>query len=660
MTTSVHDTTASGPGNGRAGAPATVRLTMAQALVKHLSVQYSERDGRVGRLIPGLFGIFGHGNVVGLGQALEEVGEDLRYYQGKNEQAMVHTAIGYAKATRRTATLACAGSIGPGSTNMVTGAATATANRLPVLLLPADVFMHRRQDPVLQQIEHPVYRDVSANDCFRPVSRFFDRVTRPEQLLPALPEAMRVLVDPADTGAVTLSLPQDVQGEAFDFPAEFFEPRVWPIVRRPAPDFELRDAVNAIARAERPLIIAGGGVRYAEGEEQLAELSAQFGIPVAETFAGKGCGPVGEYGLGGLGATGTLAANRIAAQADCIVCIGTRLQDFTTGSQSLFQSPGATFISINVSSADAHKLGAIPVVGDARLTLEALADGLRDAGFASGDGYRADLRREQSAWSQALKEDLAPRSGERISQGQVLEALNQRTRARDVIVTAAGTPPADVHRMWDTSTGAECHIEFGFSCMGHEIPAGLGYRLARGDGAGEVYVFIGDGTYLIGNTELVTAVQEGLKVTLIVVENGGYQSIRALQVGKTGAELGTELRARGEDDGRLSGPLLKVDYVANAMSMGCAAYHATSLDEFAEALEAANADEGPAVIVVEVEPHRLLSPTECFWDVGIAQASDRPEMRDIATAHMAGQQTQRYYGARRAEQTAPAGQGGEG
>jgi 3D-(3,5/4)-trihydroxycyclohexane-1,2-dione acylhydrolase (decyclizing) len=635
--------TTSSPEQATPARSAARRMTTAQALVTYLSAQYSERDGQRRRLVPALFGIFGHGNVVGLGQALEELGHELPYYQGKNEQAMVHAALGYAKASLRASTLACAASVGPGSTNMITGAATATANRLPVLLLPADVFMRRRQDPVLQQIEHSSYRDVSANDCFRPVSRLFDRVTRPEQLLTALPEAMRVLVDPAETGAVTISLPQDVQGEAFDFPEAFFAPRVWPIVRRPPAEEEVGAAVAAITSAERPFVIAGGGVRYSEAERELARLSSELGIPVAETFAGKGCGPTDELGVGGVGSTGTLAANRLAATADCVVCVGTRLQDFTTGSHALFQRPDVRFVSVNVSTADAHKLGAIPVVGDARLTLARLRDGLRAAGYATDAGYRAEVRREQAAWGQALEADLAPREGEVMSQGQALRVLNRRTRGGDVVITAAGTPPADVHRMWDTSNGAECHIEFGFSCMGHEIPAGIGYRLARRGTEGDVFVIVGDGTYLMGNTELVTAVQERLPIVVILIENGGYQAIRALQVGKTGVEFGNELRARDEHDGRLSGPIIEVDYAANARSMGCSAHHVTSPAELEAAIDAARDEEGPSVIVVAVEPHRLLSGTECFWDVGIAQASDRDQMRALAAAHQEGQRTQRYY-----------------
>ncbi len=624
----------------------TRRLTTAQALVAYLSVQHSERDGERRRLIPGLFGIFGHGNVVGLGQALEEVGEQLPYYQGKNEQSMVHAAIGYAKATNRAATLACAGSVGPGAMNMLTGAATATANHLPVLLLPADVFMHRRMDPVLQQIEHPVERDLGVTDCFRPVSRFFDRITRPEQLLTALPQAMRVLTDPAETGAVTICLPQDVQGEAFDFPESFFAPRTWSIVRRPPAEAELAAAVAAIRGARRPLIVAGGGVRYAGAQEALARFSDELGIPVGETFAGKGCGPTGELGLGGIGSTGTLAANRLAARTDCVIAVGTRLQDFTTGSQSLFQHPDVRFVSLNASPADAHKLGSAPVVGDARLSLERLLEALVAARWASDEDYREEIGREQAAWDKALALDLAPREGELMSQGQALRVLNERTRAGDAIVTAAGTPPADVHRMWDCANGSECHIEFGFSCMGHEIPAGLGYRLARGDEPGAIFVVIGDGTYLMANTELVTAVQEHLNVNVIVIENGGYQAIRSLQVGKTGVEFGNELRARDVRANRLSGPYVEVDYAANAASMGCSVHRAGTLDELAAAIDAARAEDGPSVIVAKVERHRLLSGTECFWDVGIFQASGREQMRELSAAHQDGQRTQRYYAPR--------------
>lgn len=392
------------------------------------------------------------------------------------------------------------------------------------------------------------------------------------------------------------------------------------------------------------MIIAGGGVRYSAAEAELARFSADFGIPVGETFAGKGCGPTDELGLGGVGATGTLAANRLAATADCIICVGTRLQDFTTGSKALFQHPAVRFVGINVASSDAHKAGAVPVVGDARLALAALTVQLRHAGYDTDAGYREEIAREQAGWTAALEADLAPRNAEIMSQGQVLRALNELTGDGDVIVTAAGTPPADVHRMWDPSNGSECHIEFGFSCMAHEIPAGLGYRMARGSDGGSIFVVIGDGTYLMGNTELVTAVQEHLDVNVIVVENGGFQAIRALQVGKTGADFGNEFRERSAEDGRLTGPIVAVDYEANARSLGCATYRATSLDEFRTAVAAARSDSGPSVIVATVEPYRLLSPTECFWDVGIAQISGSEHMQTLAAAHEAGRRQQRYFG----------------
>lgn len=619
------------------------RRTAAQALIEYLSVQYSERDGRRTRLIPGIFGIFGHGNVVGLGQAVEEFGADLPHYQGKNEQSMVHAAIGYAKATRRMSTFACTASVGPGSTNMVTGAGTATSNRLPVLILPADVFVHRRQDPVLQQIEHPIYRDVSANDCFRPVSRYFDRLTNAEQLLTTLPEAMRVLVDPADTGAVTIALPQDVQGEVFDFPEAFFEPCVWSIPRRPAAEEELAAAVEAIRGAERPLIIAGGGVRYSEAERELAQLSEDFGIPVCETFAGKGCGPTSGLNLGGVGATGTVGANRTAAGADIVICVGTRLQDFTTGSHALFQNPNVRFVSINVGSADAHKVGALPVVGDAKLALSSLREALGATRYASGDPYRADVRDAQDASEAMLRADLGPHEGERMSQAQVVHLLNQKTGSDDVIVTASGGVVLEVHRLWNTANGTEIHIEFAFSCMGHEIPAGIGYRMARPSEPGDVFVLIGDGTYLLQPTELVTAVQERLKIVVVVLDNSGHQCIRSLQVAKTGTEFGTQLRERNADTGRLDGRVVEVDFVANAHSMGCEAWRAETLDEFADALEKARAADGPAVIVASIEPFRYLSENESFWDVGVAETSEREEIRELIEAHLEGRRGQRYY-----------------
>jgi 3D-(3,5/4)-trihydroxycyclohexane-1,2-dione acylhydrolase (decyclizing) len=592
-----------------------------------------------------VYGIFGHGQSVGLAQALEEYGVDFPHIQGKNEQSMVHAAVGYAKATRRLSTFACTASAGPGSINMVTGAATATTNRLPVLILPADTITNRRGDPVLQQIEHPVDRDVSANDCFRAVCRYFDRVVSAEQLLSTLPEAMRVLTDPVETGAVTVCLPQDLQGEAFDFPEEFFQPRVWPIVRRPAAEEELRSALDLIRCAQRPVIFVGGGVRYSVAEEVLAQVSAEFGIPVGETYAGKGCGPISDLNLGGVGVTGTVGADRIAAAADCVICVGTRLQDFVTGSYTLFENPDVRFIGINVASFDAHKVGALPVVGDAKLTLSWLRDALAPAGYATSETYRAEVREAQNATEALLRADLGPHPGEKMSQAEVVRTLNEHAGPDDAIVLGSGGVVEYVHKTWDTANGTDVHIEYAFSCMGHEIPAGIGYRMARPDSPGDVFVLIGDGTYLLQPTELVTAVQERQKVIVIVIDNSGHQCIRSLQIAKTGIEFGTQRRERDGETGRLDGPVVKVDFAANAISMGCVAWTARTTDELTSALDRARAADGPALIVAEVEPHRYVSGNGVFWDVGVPMTSGREFTRGRTAEHEDGRHRQRFFGA---------------
>jgi 3D-(3,5/4)-trihydroxycyclohexane-1,2-dione acylhydrolase (decyclizing) len=608
-----------------------LRLTAAQALVRYLAAQWSERDGERRRVIPGIFGIFGHGNVCGLGPALEEeAGRELAFHQPKNEQAMVHAAIGYARASNLLSTLACTASIGPGSTNLLTGAASATVNRVPVLLLPSDTFANRRQGPVMQALEHPREGDLTVNDAFRPLSAFFDRIVRPEQLLTALPEAMRVLLDPAETGAVTLSLHQDVQAEACDFPACFFERRTWRVSRRPPARGELRAAVEAMRACDRPLVVAGGGVHYSGALAELSRLSERLGVPVAETSAGKGAFAGGALGLGGIGVTGTRAANALAREADLVVCVGTRLIDLTTGSQSLFQDPDVRFVGMNLTARDAHKLGALPVVADAKLSLRALADALEGAGWRAPDPWRERALRERERWERELAGDLEPREAERMSQGQVLRALNQAAGPGDWLVVASGTPHVDVHKLWNAACGERCLMEVGFSCMGGEIPAGLGVRMANPD-AGEVYVVIGDGTYLMGSSsELVTARQEGLKLTVVVVENGGYQSIHGLQRARTGRSFGLEFG-------------VEVDYAANARSLGCAAYAASSLEGLRDALDAARGETRPAVIVAGVEPRRLLLDSGCWWDVGVAEVSDRAETRELAAEHARGRALQRAH-----------------
>ena len=617
-------------GRAAAGGGDVVRLTVGQAIVRWLQAQHSERDGRRQRAIPAAFGIFGHGNALGLGQAFVQEGGGLPLHQPKNEQAMVHAAIGYAKASRRLATLACTASIGPGATNMLTGAATATVNRLPVLLLPADTFANRRQGPVLQQLEHPLEADASVNEAFRPLSRFFDRVARPEQLLTALPAAMRVLLDPAETGAVTVAIHQDVLGEAFDYPEAFFAERTWRVPRRPPAPDEVEAAAVLLRGASRPLVIAGGGVRHSEAEAELCRLAEELGLPVAETSAGKGSMPGGhELNLGGLGVNGTRAANSLAADADVVVCVGTRLTDFTTGSHSLFQDPRVAFVGVNVCAADAYKLGATPVVADARLALEALRE--RSAGGGARNGRREQAVDATVAWRETMAEHLADR-GDVLTQAEVYAKLNACVEPGDWVVAAAGYAPGDLLKAWTVVPGSSAHIEFGFSCMGHEIPAGLGIRMHEGP-AGEVFVVIGDGTYLMGASELVTSIQDRLKLTVVVLDNGGYQSIHGLASSSTGVSAGNEFRARNGDDPLLAGPRLEVDFAANAESFGCAAFRADDLGSLEAALSAARTQDRSAVIVCRTAPDRPLPPSGAFWDLGVPEAALDERTTELAADH---------------------------
>ena len=601
-----------------------LRLTMAQAIVKYLQVQFSERDGETRRLIPAAFGIFGHGNVAGMGQALYEYGASLPYYQPCNEQSMVHTAIGFAKASQRLATLACCSSIGPGATNMVTGAATATINRLPVLLFPSDYYATRHQGPVLQQLEHPISADVSVNDCFRPVSRFFDRISRPEQLLTALPEAMRVLTDPVETGAVTLALPQDVQAHAYDYPANLFEKRVWRIERRLPDRQRIREAVGMLLESKRPLIVAGGGVHYAQAWDELKAFSDAFGIPVCETFGGKGAvRDASPLQLGGFAVTGTPCAGKIASEADLVICVGTRLTDFATGSQSAFNNPEVRFLNINVTGHDAHKQGALPLVADAREALQALTQSAKGAGVKPNAAYVQEVTGLKNQWERQLKDEVFQQvPGEAMSQGQLIGVLNSEARSGDIIITAAGSPPGDLMKIWDATNGRACQLEFGYSCMAYEIPAGLGARLAQGDG--EIYVYIGDGTYLMNPTEIVTAVQEGLKITIVISENHGYQCIRGLQMARAGQSFGNEFRARDAKTNRLEGEYLKIDFAKNAESMGARAWNANTPEALRKALLEARSEKRPCVIVVETEKYRSLPSSEVWWDVAAAEVSQDP------------------------------------
>ncbi len=626
----------------------TVRLTVAQALVRFLANQYSERDGHRERLIAGCFGIFGHGNVAGVGQALLEYRDQMRYYQARNEQAMVHTAVGYARMRNRRSTLACTTSIGPGATNMVTGAALATINRLPVLLLPGDIFATRVADPVLQQLEDPRSYDVSVNDTFKPVSRFWDRINRPEQLIPSVLEAMRVLTDPAETGAVTLALPQDVQAEAYDWPAELFAPRVWRIPRPVPEPAALAAAAAAIRQAERPLVIAGGGVIYSEATAALRAFAEATGIPVAETQAGKGALPYDHpCAVGAVGATGTTAANALAREADLIIGVGTRYSDFTTASRSLFQHPGVRFVNLNVAAFDAHKQAALPLVADAREGLTALLHALD--GWQVVPEYRERARRLAAEWDQAVERaysgELNADHGPRPSQAEIIGVVNELSGPRDVVVCAAGSMPGDLHKLWRTRDPKGYHVEYGYSCMGYEIAGGLGVKMAcldHGDDR-EVFVLVGDGSYLMMAQELVTAVQEGIKLVVVLVQNHGFQSIGALSESVGAERFGTRYRYRDPRTGQLDGDYLPVDLAANAASLGADVIRAYTVKEFRAALEKAIAADRTTVVHVETDPMVPAPSSEAWWDVPVAEVAGLESTRRARAEYERGKRTQRQY-----------------
>ncbi len=634
----------------------TVRLTVAQALVTYLSRQYSVADGQRRRLIPATLGIFGHGNVAGLGQALDQLSDAMPFIQGRNEQALVHAATAFAKHSRRQATLAVTSSIGPGALNMVTGAALATVNRLPVLLLPGDTYATRHQGPVLQQLQHPLEADVTVNDAFRPVGRFFDRITRPEQLLTALPAAMRVLTDPVDAGAVVISLPQDIQAHAYDFPAGFFAGRDW-VIRRPQPDRDEVDAVLAmLAAADKPLIIAGGGVIYSGASAELERLAGTAGIPVAETFAGKGAVQQRAWWqVGGIGLEGTPAANALAREADLVLTVGSRLTDFATASHSLFANPAVRFASINVTPRDADRLGATGIVADARQALAALADGAARAGLRAPAPWQARAEQVNGEWAAARAAALDPDRASTdavLTQGQVIGVLQEHARPGDVVIAAAGGPPGDLLKVWDATGGRGCHLEFGFSCMGYEIPAAIGVRLADADPAARVISFLGDGTFLLAPTELVTAAAEGLAITLVVPDNHGYQVIHRLQMLRSGREFGNEFRYRPEPlqlaaptpPARLEGDYLSLDLVQVAAGLGARACRATTAAEVREALASTRGHPGPVVIVVPVIPHADLPGAGVWWDVAPAEVSTLGVTAGLRSEYESDVKAQRWFG----------------
>lgn len=622
----------------------TIRLTLGQALVKFLQVQFSERDGTERRLIQGMWGILGHGNVSGLSQALVEYGRDLPFYQPCNEQSMVHASSGFARANLRLATMACTSSIGPGTTNMLTGAATATINRLPVLLFPSDYYATRFQGQVLQGLDHPTSMDVSVTDCFRVVSRFFDRITRPEQILFSLPEAMRVLADPAETGTVTIALPQDIQGYAFDYPVNFFEKHVWRIERRQPDARRIEEAVQLLKAAKRPVIIAGGGVHYSEAWDQLATFAENFGIPIAETHAGKGAiRNDSNLLVGGAGHTGTATAAHFCAKADLVLCIGTRLQDFVTGSNSAFQNPQVKFIGINVCGHDAYKLGSLPIMADAREALRVLTQAGEAAGIRPDPEYTREITMQKQEWNDLLaKEVKVQHPGEDINQGHLVTILNDMMEPGDSLVAAAGTIPADLTKLFDSSNGRTLYLEFGNSCMGFDIPAAIGVKMARKEG--EVFVLMGDGNYQMHPMELVTAIQEQTKITVVLVDNGGFQSIHGHQKALVGHSLGNEFKIRDPESGLLDdGEFIEVDYVKNAQSIGLKAWRATDEAEIRQALTAARNETGSCMIVVPTEKYRYTPESGIWWEVIGAEVTGDPKTKELVEAREAGRVNQRFY-----------------
>ncbi len=616
---------------------------MAQAIIRFLKNQYVVRDGKAQPFFAGCFGIFGHGNVAGIGQALQEH-PDFRYYQSRNEQAMVHAAAAYAKMKNRLQTFACTTSIGPGATNMVTGAAVATVNRLPVLLLPGDIFARRNVAPVLQQLESEHSQDISVNDCFRPVSRYWDRINRPDQIITALPEAMRVLTSPADTGAVTLALPQDVQTEAYDYPASLFAERRWPVLRSRADRAMLDKAAQWVRQSQCPVIVAGGGVHYSGANELLARFSTATGIPVGETHGGKGSVPYDHpYCLGAIGVTGTFAANRIARDADLVIGIGTRYSDFTTASKTLFANAAVRFININVAAFDSFKHHALPLVGDALVTLEALQDRL--GGWAVSDAHRLHAATLAQAWDAEVQRIYDIRHAPLPSQGEVIGIVNEYGKPDGIMVCAAGSLPGDLHKLWRARNAKQYHMEYGYSTMGYEIAGGLGVKMA--DPSREVYVMVGDGSYLMLATDLVTSVQEGYKLTIVLMDNHGFKSIGGLSraLGQDG--FGTRYAYPQDDvlpgDSSADVETLPVDLATNAESLGATVFRCRTHEEVREALAASQACPTTCVIYVETDRYVDVPGYEAWWDVPVAEVSRMPAVAAARKAWEAQRTKERFY-----------------
>jgi 3D-(3,5/4)-trihydroxycyclohexane-1,2-dione acylhydrolase (decyclizing) len=617
----------------------TRRMTMAQALIGFLKNQYVERDGHEHAFFAGVLGIFGHGNVAGIGQALQQ-NPDLPYIPVRNEQSAVHLASGFAKASNRLRAFACTSSIGPGATNMITGAALATINRLPVLLLPGDIFARRNVAPVLQQLESPNTQDIGVNDCFKPVSRYWDRIYRPEQLITALPEVMRVLTSPSDCGAVTLALPQDVQTEACDYPEELFRKRVW-LIRRGQPDeVSLERAAQVIRASRKPLIVAGGGVLMSEASQALAAFVAKTGIPVAETQAGKGALAWDHpQVMGAMGATGSLAANRLARQADLIIGIGTRYSDFTSASMTAFQNPQVRFVNINTAEFDAFKVGAIPVVSDARVALEQLTAALAD--YHVPAEYQSEAGALKTQWDAEVDRLFHLNNPGHPAQSEVIGAMWEASGPRDVLLSAAGSHPGDLHKLWRTRTPNGYHMEYGYSCMGYEIPGALGAKLA--DPSREVFVFLGDGTYLMMPTEIATSVQEGVKIIVVLVDNHGFGSIGGLSRSLGQGGFGTRYRLRNAASGQLDGDGLSFDFVANARSLGAHAMKVETIGELKQALEQAKSLDRTTVIVIETDPSVSVPGYESWWDVAVAEKSEMESVRESRARYEEARKLERHH-----------------
>ena len=618
----------------------TIKLTVAQATMEYLKNQYSERDGIEQPFFAGCFGIFGHGNLAGFGQALQQ-SPDFRYYLVRNEQAAVHTAAGYAKMKNRLSTFVCTSSIGPGATNMISAAAGATINRVPVLLMPGDIFAQRTVAPVLQQLESATSQDISVNDCFKPVSKYWDRINRPDQLITSLPEVMRVLTSPADTGAVTLCIPQDVQAEAYDYPVEMFEKRVWH-VPRPRPDKDaLQRAIELIHSAKKPMIIAGGGVIYSEAETALKNFVHQTGIPVGETFAGKGSLPYDDlHNLGATGATGTEGANAISTAADVVIGIGTRYGDFTTASKTAFQNKDVKFVNINITEFDAHKHSGLALTGDARVILEELSSALTD--YKVYDSYKNKVAEYNKNWDEKVTAAYKADERDIPSQAEVLGAVNNFMEDKDVVLCASGSAPGDLHKLWRTKDSKGFHLEYGYSCMGYEISGGLGAKIACPDR--EIYIILGDGGYLMMPSEIVTSLQEGYKLTIILIDNNGFASIGGLSKSIGGEGFGTNYVYRDPETGLLSGEPLPVDLAKNAESLGAKVFKATDVASFETALADSKKETHTSVIYIETVPERKMAGYgHAWWDVPIAEVSKSEAVQKARENYVEQKKNQRYF-----------------